>query len=144
MDWTAKTFDELTTRELFDIYRVRAEVFVAEQRILYPDVDVEDLKAVHLYAADETDIVAYCRIYPDAEGVHIGRVLVVERRRGVGFAQELMRQAVAICQTRYPEQTICVQAQAHLENFYRSFGFEPCSPVYLDVGVEHIDMKMEF
>ena len=37
MIWKTKTFDELTTRELYEILKSRAEIFVKEQGINYVD-----------------------------------------------------------------------------------------------------------
>ena len=37
-----KTFQELTTDELYELLRVRSEVFVVEQNCVYQDMDNDD------------------------------------------------------------------------------------------------------
>ena len=38
-----KTFQELTTDELYELLRVRSEVFVVEQNCVYQDMDGDDV-----------------------------------------------------------------------------------------------------
>lgn len=93
MRFFAKTFDELTTHELYEIMRARAAVFVSEQKIVYPDADGLDYQRMHVFAADENGRVeAYLRMFradglPDA--AQFGRVLTVHHGRGTGA--QLMR-----------------------------------------------------
>ena len=44
-----KTFQELTTDELYELLRVRSEVFVVEQNCVYQDMDGDDQKSIHLF-----------------------------------------------------------------------------------------------
>ena len=73
MYYQVKTFDELTTRQLHAIYRVRTAVFVVEQNCPYQEVDGKDLAALHIFAEQDGEIAAYCRLIPAADGVHLGR-----------------------------------------------------------------------
>ena len=81
MQWKGKTFEQLTTTELFEIYKVRTAVFVVEQNCPYQEVDDKDLQAVHFFAKNAKNLIAYCRLIPAEDGVHIGRVLVVKEYR---------------------------------------------------------------
>ena len=45
MNWTIKNFDELTGKEIYEILKSRAEVFVKEQKISYVDEDDVDYKS---------------------------------------------------------------------------------------------------
>ena len=137
--WQLKTFDQLTTHELFEIYKARVAVFVVEQHCAYPEVDDNDLIATHLFAKHGTKLTAYCRIIPEQDGIHIGRVLVDEQARGQGLARQLLQTALSHCDNT---QDIYVQAQAHLQDFYRSLGFKPISAVYLEDGIPHLDMRL--
>ena len=47
-----KTFQELTTEELYELLRVRSEVFVVEQNCVYQDLDGDDQKAIHLWLTE--------------------------------------------------------------------------------------------
>lgn len=44
-----KTFQELTTEELYELLRVRSEVFVVEQNCVYQDMDGDDPQSIHLW-----------------------------------------------------------------------------------------------
>ncbi len=141
MIWQEKEFGELSARELFAIYRIRVAVFVVEQRCAYQEVDDKDLQAVHLFAGQDGEIAAYCRVIPEADGAHIGRVIVSAGHRGQGLAGELMRRSLAVCARRWPGQAVWVQAQAYLRRFYESLGFVSVSEVYLEDGIPHLDMR---
>ena len=140
MLWQAKTFEQLTTAELFDIYQARTAVFVVEQNCPYQEVDDKDLQAVHFFAKNAKNLTAYCRLIPAEDGVHIGRVLVVKEQRGEGLARELVQKAMDYCREHFPSQPIHAQAQSYLQEFYEGFGFQAVSEVYLEDGIEHLDM----
>lgn len=76
MELYVKHFSELTTEELFEIYKLRALVFVVEQNCAYQDVDDADKQAYHLWLKDENDIVAYSRVLP--KGVKHSEVSIAE------------------------------------------------------------------
>ena len=46
-----KTFQNLTTDELYELLRVRSEVFVVEQNCVYQDMDGDDQKSLWLVYA---------------------------------------------------------------------------------------------
>ncbi|WP_429946087.1 GNAT family N-acetyltransferase [Bibersteinia trehalosi] len=140
MQWHAKTFAELSSLELFEIYHARTAVFVVEQNCAYQEVDDKDLQAVHLFAKNAKKLTAYCRLIPTDDSVHIGRVLVVNQFRGTGLARELVQKAMDYCSTHFPNQPIHAQAQSYLQRFYESFGFKAVSGVYLEDGIPHLDM----
>ena len=140
--WHIKTFQNLTALELWKIYQLRVAVFVVEQNCAYQEVDEKDLKALHLFAKNSQKLTAYCRIIPEQDGVHIGRVLVTKEARGTGLAKKLMTQALTVCQQKWQSEKIYVQAQAYLQDFYQSVGFKPISEVYLEDGIPHLDMVL--
>ena len=49
MDFVAKYFQELTTVELYEILKARAQVFVVEQRCVYQDLDDVDYGSLHIF-----------------------------------------------------------------------------------------------
>ncbi|MGP6140622.1 MULTISPECIES: GNAT family N-acetyltransferase [unclassified Jeotgalibaca] len=135
--WNTKSFDALTVYELHSIYYLRTQVFVVEQACAYQEVDELDLQSIHLF---DKDIHAYARIIPDEDVVHIGRVVVHPEFRKKGLSRKLMTEAIRFCQSSYPGKNIHVQAQAYLQKFYASLGFEPVSEVYLEDNIPHLDM----
>ncbi|MEE6075407.1 GNAT family N-acetyltransferase [Avibacterium paragallinarum] len=142
MTWNVKTFAELSTAELFAIYQVRTAVFVVEQQCAYQEVDHWDQSAVHFWQEFDGKICAYCRIIPQTDGIHIGRVLVAQQARGKGLAKELVQQALDYCQQHWATEPVLIQAQTYLQNFYRTLGFQPTSAEYLEDGIPHLDMEL--
>ena len=67
-----KSFQQLTTDELYELLRVRSEVFVVEQNCVYQDLDGDDQKAIHLWLTLEDKIVALARVCP--AGTHMTEI----------------------------------------------------------------------
>jgi ElaA protein len=160
--WRIVRFNDLTAREVHDIYQARIEVFVLEQNCPFQDVDGADPACWHLFtrgikgsdsfiaegqAIKESDpfipIAAYCRIVPPGikfAEPSIGRVLTTEAARGTGLGRVLMGEAVARTKALWPKEAIRIGAQARLEKFYNDFGFEKASDMYMEDGIPHIEM----
>ena len=135
--WYRKKFDELTTGELFEIYRLRCRVFIVEQQCAYPDIDDIDLTAIHIFRRDN-EITAYARVYQDRDAIRIGRVVVQRELRGSGLGKELMARCLTIALSY--NKAVKLSAQHYLDRFYRQIGFEATSQVYLEDGIPHQDM----
>jgi ElaA protein len=149
ISWQWKTFDEFSVRELYQLLRLRAEVFVVEQDAAYQDLDNLDYDALHLlgWEKDSTGtpaIVAHSRVvargvkYSDATS--IGRVVIAKPARGKGLGYDLMNESIAKLEQVYPNQPIRISAQDHLNKFYGTFGFEQVSEPYVEDGIPHIEM----
>ena len=144
MNWIIKKFDELTITELYEILRVRAEVFVVEQDCVYQDLDLKDKKAYHLFCEENGEIAAYLRIQEKGVSyreISIGRVLTRKDYRRKGLCRELMMRAISFVEQELKESEIRISAQLYLRAFYESLGFIPTSEVYLEDGIKHIEMK---
>ncbi|GEO69741.1 GNAT family N-acetyltransferase [Levilactobacillus acidifarinae] len=145
INYRTRTFDQLTTDELWAIYQLRTAVFVVEQNCAYQEVDVNDRVAVHLMGVnDQNELKAYARLIPSAqEHVQIGRVVVAPSARKAGVGRQLVTQAIQTIRHQWPDvQQIDIEAQAYLQDFYASFGFQATSEVYLDTGIPHLDMVL--
>lgn len=148
IEWQWKTFDELSADELYEILKVRQEVFVLEQNCIYQDIDDLDKTAWHLIAwntnqASTRKVQAYLRVvFPGYKYKEpsIGRILSVKKLRRNGLGKELLRNAVLKIAIEYPDQPIRISAQQHLHKFYALFGFEQVSPPYDEDGIVHIEM----
>ncbi|KAA2244459.1 GNAT family N-acetyltransferase [Chitinophaga agrisoli] len=147
MFWIEKTFDELTTAELYALLQLRSEVFVVEQQCPYQDMDGSDQKALHLMGYNDTHkLVAYTRIF--APGIKfdmasIGRVITAMEVRRTGAGRELMIKSIAVLEERYGKQPIKIGAQQYLHKFYSSLGFRQSSEMYLEDNIPHIEMIRE-
>ena len=146
MSFIIKTFNELTTTELYSMLKVRTEVFVVEQNCPYLEVDGKDVKSYHLFKEDQGEVIAYLRILPPGvsyDELSIGRVLVKKEYRGQKLAQQMMEHALQFIHDELKESIVKIQAQEYLHDFYGSFGFEAISEVYLDDNIPHIDMLLK-
>ncbi|HFI0702047.1 TPA: GNAT family N-acetyltransferase [Streptococcus suis] len=143
MQWEIKAFDQLSLQELYGILTLRVDVFVVEQACPYPEVDGKDPNCLHLLGTDEGELVAYLRILPAGlsyDEVSIGRVVIKSSHRGKGLGRPMMEQAIHFITNEWKERQIKIGAQAHLEKFYSSLGFEAVSEVYLEDDIPHLDM----
>lgn len=138
-----KGLDELSARELYDLLRMRVDVFVVEQNCPYPELDGKDIDALHLRLMDGSELLGSTRLlkpYSAEYPIKIGRVVVSPAHRGKRLGDALMAESIAACEKLYPENYIALSAQAHLRRFYESFGFAKSSEEYLEDGIPHIDM----
>jgi len=143
MNFTCKTFHELTPAELYEIIWLRNEVFVVEQNCVFQDADHKDQKAYHFMGWMDNDLAGYTRLLPAGsyyDEMSIGRVVTSPKYRRSGLGRELMHASIAKCVELFGEGPFKIGAQLYLKNFYGSFGFVQCGDVYLEDGIEHIHM----
>jgi len=138
------SFDELTNVQLYDLLKLRQDVFIIEQNCIYPDIDGYDKKASHLLIYEYDELVAYSRIFaPDIkynEETSIGRIIVSQNKRGESLGKTLIEKSINYCITNYPKSDIRIEAQAKLKNYYSDLGFIGDSDVYLVDGIDHLQM----
>lgn len=147
LEFIVKPFDALTTKELYSILHVRAEVFVLEQTCFYSDLDNKDDVAIHVFNKDERGIPAYLRIFPpgiDHKLAVIGRVLTRMDMRGTGLGRKIVAFAIDYIRKNMPSAGIKISAQSHLKRFYGELGFVSVGEDYLEDGIPHIEMKLVF
>lgn len=138
-----KTFAELSTKELYAILQLRAEVFVVEQNCVYQDIDGKDPKALHIIGFKNDKIVAYCRIFKPGdyfEKASIGRVVVVKNERKFGYGHVIFQHSVDAVKEYFNETSIKISAQLYLKKFYESHGFHQVGEGYLEDDIPHIAM----
>ena len=141
--WKIKSFEDLSTKELYEILKIRQEVFVVEQTCYYLDADGYDEKAVHIWAEKEGQILAYCRAfkpgikYPDSS---IGRVLTHPSFRNLRLGKILMKIALNTIEARFQDKNIRISAQDYLIKFYSEFGFTATENKYLQDDIPHTEM----
>lgn len=144
--WRWYRWGELSTDLLYQLLRLRSEVFVVEQACLFPDMDGLDPQCEHLCGTDmDGTVVAYARLLPPGlkhPEAALGRVVTAAAVRGSGAGRELMQQALAGCGARYPGHAVRIGAQQRLERFYGELGFVTVSRPYLEDGIWHIDMLL--
>ncbi|RXJ96193.1 GNAT family N-acetyltransferase [Malaciobacter molluscorum] len=142
MEILIKKFNELSNIELYEILRLRIEVFVVEQNCIYNDIDGIDIDSYHLLIKDNSKIVAYLRVYQKSQSeVSFGRVLVSNSNRRKGYAKKIIEEVLVFIEKTYKNKTIVIEAQTYLQNFYEYFGFVIFSEEFLEDGIPHIMMK---
>jgi len=146
MNWILKSFNDLTTIELYAILRLRCEVFTVEQNCSYLDEDNKDQQCFHLMGWKDDFLAAYTRILPAGlafEEASIGRVVTSPKARGAGIGRALMLQSIEQLYGLYGKVPIRIGAQLYLSKFYSSLGFNQTGEIYLEDGIEHIEMLKE-
>lgn len=138
-----KTFNELTTQELYNLLQLRSEVFVVEQDCVYQDMDGKDQKALHVLGYKDEKLVAYTRLFQPGEyfkEASIGRVVVKENERKFKYGYDIMKASIEVIKQHYNETTIKISAQTYLKRFYNNLEFFEVGEEYLEDGIPHIAM----
>lgn len=140
--------DSMTGRQMYDILRLRQDVFFVEEDIQYADLDDYDPLAVHVMAVAEDGgeevLAAYARVYEDVETAHvkIGRVAVAAKYRHMGFGEAVMKAAVSEAHNRFRAHEVWLDAQIHVIGFYEKLGFKQMSEPFIEAGIEHVSMAL--
>lgn len=144
MNWTLKSFNELSLSEFHDIIQLRLDIFVVEQDCPYLDLDGKDKTAYHFFgSSEEGKIIAYTRLFGPGEyykEAAIGRVVVHKDHRKYGIGFELMKRSVEQIESLYNTRTIKIGAQRYLRKFYESLGFKSTDEFYMEDGIPHMYM----
>ena len=138
------TFSELTSNQLYEILKLRAEIFVVEQKCAYLDPDGKDIHALHLLGMENHHLVAYLRLFLPTETqkyIIFGRIVTTQYTRKKGYGKKLMHEMLDYCETNFPHIRIDCSAQYHLKSFYESFGFKTFGEPYDEDGILHIGMR---
>jgi len=151
---SAAPLGQLAALDVHQLYRLQVDVFVHEQRCPYAEIDATDAdpQTVHLLAwdADTHELLGTARVFPaapaddaalaDATGAQIGRFALAPAARGTGLGRELLQAAIDLGERMRPGQTLYLEAQAGLVDYYASFGFTPTGEPFDDEGVPHQPM----
>lgn len=141
-----KTFDELTIHELYELLRLRVDVFVVEQHCPYPELDGEDTKALHVLFYNAGQLDGYARVFLPEHGSttgRIGRIIVRASARGRGLGKEVVDQSLNVLRTKSDANVCEISAQEHLQTMYARSGFSTYTEMYLEDGIPHVGMRME-
>nr|WP_067058451.1 GNAT family N-acetyltransferase [Mucilaginibacter sp. L294] len=138
-----KPFQQLNVNELYDLLRLRSEVFVLEQNCVFLDQDNKDQQCYHLLVFANGELAGYSRLVPAGLSypeVSIGRVITAPAFRGKGFGRKVMELAIQNCRELFGPVDIRIGAQTYAQQFYASLGFVPEGDVYDEDGIDHIEM----
>ena len=142
--WTWHHFEQLSNHQLYDLLKIRQDVFIVEQQCIYPDIDGLDVNCLHLVGYDKEQLVAYLRLIPadfhHSGNIALGRIISLASMRGLGIGKMMMQQTMTYITEHFPSQPVQLSAQFHLLNFYQNYGFSSISEPYDEDGIRHIDM----
>ncbi|PVZ94921.1 GNAT family N-acetyltransferase [Amnibacterium flavum] len=130
----------MQSRTLYQLLRLRIDVFVVEQHAAYADIDGRDAEpgALLVWAEDESGtVISTARVLREPGGMRIGRVATAPSARGRGIAAAIMRHSISLC----GDAEILLDAQAQLTDWYAGFGFELAGGEYLEDGIPHFPMR---
>ena len=143
INWEFKNFSELTLESLYDIMRLRQEVFILEQNCPYLDADGKDIHSYHLLGYLNSELVAYLRLVMPGisyDELSFGRILTSKKIRGKGVGKLLMEEGIKQSKIIYGNIPNRISAQKYLKKFYNEFGFKEIGKEYLEDGIPHIEM----
>ena len=144
MELVVKRFEELSVGELYDILKIRVEVFVVEQQCIYQELDEKDKQSYHVFYKENGKIQAYLRVIDKGvsfDEVSIGRVISVKRRCGIG--SKLLTQGIKVAKERMNATSIRIEAQTYARKLYEKQGFIQVSEEFLEDGIPHIEMLLK-
>ena len=135
-DFQICSFDALTTHELYEMMRARADVFVGEEKILYPDADGVDYDSIHVFRTDSDGrVIAYLRMFRKADEPG------TTREHGQGLGHKLLEAAMQGAAQFMGAREVYLESQKHAEDFYVKSGFVAASGEFLEAGIPHIQMR---
>lgn len=125
---------------LYELLRLRVDVFVVEQDCPYPELDGRDLEAGarHFLVEEDHRVLATLRLLVDDDSpwLRIGRVCTRADARGQGLSQKLITAALDAA----GDAPVRLDAQAHLVDVYARHGFSPVGTEFLEDGIPHRTM----
>ncbi|HVB03077.1 MAG TPA: GNAT family N-acetyltransferase [Chitinophagaceae bacterium] len=145
IQWKVSEFGQLSSKEIYNILRLRSEVFVVEQQCIFLDLDELDFQAIHLTGYNKGQLIAYSRLFNKgivAALPSIGRVVISPQSRHNGIGKILMGKAIDLIYELYGRQPIFIGAQCYLQKFYNSFGFKTQGEIYFEDGIAHVKMVL--
>ena len=138
-----RAFNELSVTELYELLRLRSEVFVVEQHCVFLDMDNKDQQCYHVLLYHDTQLAAYARVLPPGlsyKEASIGRIITSATARGTGVGKILTQYAIEESRRLYGNGAIRIGAQVYATKFYEQLGFKPDGEVYDEDGIDHIEM----
>jgi len=135
---------DLPPGTLYEILRLRVDVFVVEQGCAYAELDGRDLepRTRHYWLgvphAASPEALGCVRLLKEPDGGYrIGRLCTAASIRGRGMGRRLMDAVLA----EVGDGVCVLDAQESAAAFYAGYGFEPAGEAYDWDGVAHVPMR---
>ncbi len=123
---------------------IREKVFIEEQKVT-PQLEWDGLDegAIHFLAYQDKVAIGCARAIIHHNAMQLGRMAVLKEHRHQGVGGALIEKAITTSKLNHLSN-ISISAQCHAIDFYKRFGFEIISDIYLDADIPHRDMRLEF
>jgi ElaA protein len=133
---------DLSTSTLYELLKLRVEVFVVEQKCPYPELDGRDLEPEtrHFWLESDGEVIATIRLleeHQDGKTFRIGRLCARTDVRGEGHTTRLLQAALA----EVGSDPCVINAQTYLVDMYAKHGFKAVGPEFPLDGVPHVPMQ---
>lgn len=137
-----RSLHEMTPLEIHQLYKLRVDVFVAEQNCPFNEIDDQDAdpETRHILAFDGETLAGCARVFPTESGSRFGRFVVHPDFRGSGLGPQIVRTGIEYTE-RFPGDLI-VEAQSGLVGYYEQFGLVAEGDEFLDTGIPHRKMRL--
>ena len=145
MKLTVKKWDQLSRKEINDVFSLRSEVFVVEQECVYQDVDGKDEQADHVLLTIDNNLVGYTRVFNENiyfKEASFGRAVVKKKDRREGYGHLIVDKALEHLK-KNKQSSIKISAQSYLKGFYSSHGFVAKGNEYMEDGIPHTAMYLD-
>jgi predicted GNAT family N-acyltransferase len=129
---------------LSQLKNIREKVFIQEQKVT-PQLEWDgmDEKAIHFLVFNDNAAIGCARAIVIKDHMQLGRMAVLKEYRGQGIGSALIEKAMTTAKLNQLS-AIYISAQCHAIDFYKKFGFEVTSDIYLDAEIPHRDMTLDF
>jgi len=129
---------------LSQLKNIREKVFIQEQKVT-PQLEWDDMdeKAIHFLVFNDKAAIACARPIVIKDHMQLGRMALLKEYRGQGIGSALIEKAMTTAKLNQLS-AIYISAQCHAIDFYKKFGFEVTSEIYLDGEIPHRDMTLDF
>lgn len=134
---------DLDAAVLYELLKLRVEVFVVEQAIPYPELDGRDLLAEtrHFWLETPTgEVISTLRLMEEhpggQKGFRIGRVCTKREARGNGHSTRLLQAALA----EVGDYPCRIDSQTYLADMYARLGFVRDGEEFMQDGIPHVPM----
>ncbi|MGE2718674.1 GNAT family N-acetyltransferase [Mycolicibacterium malmesburyense] len=134
---------DLDAATLYELLKLRVEVFVVEQAIPYPELDGRDLlgETRHFWLETSTgEVISTLRLMEEhpggQKGFRIGRVCTKREARGHGHSTRLLQAALA----EVGDYPCRIDAQTYLADMYARLGFVRDGEEFMQDGIPHVPM----
>ena len=122
---------------------IRQKVFIEEQNVTSQlEWDGMDEEAIHFLAFKNEKAIGCARAFVIENHMQLGRMAVLKKYRREGVGTALIEKVITTAKLNQLS-AIYISAQCHAIDFYKKFGFEVTSDIYLDAEILHRDMKLE-